>query len=174
MSDEKYIGRIQTSVTNFLYHGDEYLFVLRNPNKRIDPNRLNGIGGRVEPEENYLEAAIRETEEETGYVVSINDIQLSGIVRLEGGYDEDWVMCFFKIFVPTKAIPIGNHTEDGTLLWIHKDKIFDTEHELVDDLNYCMKDVIAGESTFFTNIQLNDKQKATKVSVSKIDNLKRK
>lgn len=135
MEEEKYLRQVQTSVTNFLYCGDEYLFIKRNLNKRIDPGRLNGIGGRVEPGENYLEAAIRETEEETGYKVTPEDIKLSAVAKLEGGYKEDWVMCFFKIKVPHKNIPLGNKTEDGDLLWINKDEVFSSEHELVDDLN---------------------------------------
>ena len=74
MDDKKYRRLVQTSVTCFLYHGDDYLFLKRNLSKRIDPGRLNGIGGRVEPRENYLDAAIRETKEETGYQVSVDDI----------------------------------------------------------------------------------------------------
>lgn len=168
MEDQKYKKIIQTSVTNFLFHGDEYLFLHRNKGKKIDPGKLNGIGGRVEPGENYLDAAIRETEEETGYKVNVEDIQLAGVVRLEGGYEEDWVICFFKIKVHSKNIPMGNKTDDGELLWIHKDKVLDTEYELVDDINYCMKDIIVGSQTLFMNVQLNEEQKVTKVSISKL------
>jgi len=104
MDDTKYRRLVQTSVTCFLYHADDYLFVKRSLTKRIDPGRLNGIGGKIEPHENYLDAAIRETEKETGYKVSVDDITLSGVVKLEGGYVEDWVMCFFKIKVPHKSV----------------------------------------------------------------------
>ena len=57
-------------------------------------------------------------------------------------------MCFFKITVPSKHIPLGNETNDGKLLWIHKDKVLDSGYELVDDLNYCFKDVVEGKKTF--------------------------
>jgi hypothetical protein len=49
MDDDKYIRKVQTSVTNFIYCGDDYLFLKRNLNKRVDPGRLNGVGGRLEP-----------------------------------------------------------------------------------------------------------------------------
>ena len=111
--EDKYIRKVQTSVTNFIYCGDYYLFLKRNPNKRIDPGKLNGVGGRLEPGEDYFAAAIRETKEETGYDVAPEDVKLTGVVKLEGGYDEDWVMCFFKIKVPNKKIPIGTKTNDG-------------------------------------------------------------
>lgn len=127
------------------------------------------MGGRVEPHENYLDAAIRETEEETGYKVSIDDVSLAGVVRLEGGYDEDWVMCFFKIKVSNKRIPVGNKpTEDGQLLWLNKDKILSSEYELVDDLNYCMQDIITQKEIFFITAQLDENQKIIAASTSKL------
>lgn len=168
MEKDKYIRKVQCSVTNFLHYKDDYLLLHRDSNKRVDANRLNGIGGRVEPGENYLDAAIRETEEETGFKVSAKDIHLAGIVKLEGGYDEDWVMCFFKIAVPTKNIPLGDKTVDGNLVWIHKDKVLDSEYQLVDDLNYCFKDVVSGDSIFFITAKINNNQKISDVSISKL------
>ncbi|OGH10491.1 MAG: hypothetical protein A2857_00795 [Candidatus Levybacteria bacterium RIFCSPHIGHO2_01_FULL_36_15] len=165
---KKYIRKVQTSVTNFLYCGNHYLFVHRDSHKWIDANRLNGIGGRVEPGENYLNAAIRETEEETGYKVTPSDIKLSGVIKLEGGYREDWVMCFFKIEVSHKNIPRGNKTEDGDLIWIHKNKVLKSGYELVDDLNYCFKDIVLGKELFFITAQLNDQQKIYKTNIAKL------
>lgn len=168
MSEDKYARKVQTSVTNFIHCGDDYLFIHRGPHKWVDANRLNGVGGRVEPGENYLNAAIREIEEETGYKVNSDDMQLSGVVKLEGGYKEDWEICFFKVEVSTKQIPLGNHTEDGKLVWIHKDNVLDSEYELVDDLNYCFKDIVDGKHIFFINAQLNEKEKVEKISISKL------
>lgn len=168
MNNDHYIRKVQTSVTNFLYNGDEYLFLKRNLNKRIDAGRLNGVGGRVEPGEDYLQAAIRETEEETGYAVKADAIRLAGVVKLEGGYDEDWVMCFFKIKVSDKNIPHGCKTKDGELLWLHKDKVLDSEYELVDDLNHCFKDIVAGDRMFFINAQLGNDQKIYQASISRL------
>ncbi len=165
MSDQ-HIRKVQTSVTNFIYCGEEYLFLHRNGNKRVDANRLNGIGGRVDGNENYLEACLRETREETGYEVKSDEVRFCGVVRLEGGYSEDWVMCFFKIEVPDKRVPKGLETEDGKLMWLHKDKVLDSDYELVDDLYYCFKDVVEGKSVFFMNCQIDEKEKISSVSKS--------
>lgn len=169
MDDKKYIRKVQTSVTNFIHHGDDYLFIHRNKSKRIDPNRLNGIGGRVEPGENFLDAAKREIEEETGYKVDVEDISLAGVVKLEGGYSEDWVMCFYKVKVPSKEIPIGNETEDGKLVWLDKDKVLDSDYELVDDINYCFKDIVKGDKIFFMTAQVGEDQKITNVNITRLD-----
>lgn len=159
---------IQTSVNNFIHCGDEYLFLLRDKSKKIDAGRLNSIGGKVEPGENYLDAVIRETEEETGIIITPKDIKLAGILRLEGGYEQDWVACFFKTEVKTKKIPLGEDTKDGKLLWIHKDKVLHSEHELVDDLYHTFPDIISGKSIFFSNTTINSSEKVEKYSVSKI------
>lgn len=166
--DSRYHRSVQTSITNFLYCGNHYLFLKRGPQKRVNPNRLNGIGGRVEQGEDFLSAAIRETEEETGYVVAAKDIRLVGVVRLEGGYTEDWIMCFFKIHVPNMKIPKGNTDDDGTLLWLHKDEVLDSGHEMVDDLQYCFKDIVGGKTVFFMNAQLSDKEKINTMSMGKL------
>jgi len=169
MSDqEKYIRKVQTSVNNFLYHGDEYLMVHRRPDARVDAGRLNSIGGRVDPGENFLDAVVRETKEETGYAIDSLSVQLSGIVKLEGGYQEDWVMIFFKTPVDSKEIPIGTTTREGELMWIHKNKVLDSDFELVDDFNYCFKDIVAGDSIFFLTAKLDDNQKVHDISMSKL------
>lgn len=156
----------QLSVTNFLHCGDDYLFILRDSNRLIDAGKLNGIGGKLEPDEDYLSAAIRETKEETGYLVSPKDIQFSGIVNITGGYEDDWVMCFYKIEVPTKDIPLGNVIPEGKLLWLPKNKVLTSGYELVDDLHYLWDKIVLGEGTFFMHASVNAQEKITHVSLT--------
>ena len=114
-----------------------------------------------------MAAAIREIEEETGYKVAPEDVRLAAVGKLEGGYQEDWVMCFFKVKVPTKQVPIDTHTEDGDLIWLNKDEIFDSEYELVDDLNYCLRDIIEDSGLVFFTAKVGDDQKIYEISISK-------
>jgi 8-oxo-dGTP pyrophosphatase MutT (NUDIX family) len=168
MLTDEYARKVQTSVNVFIYHNDEYLMLKRASNKRVDPNKLNSVGGRLEPGENYLDAAIREVYEETGYKVKPSDIEFRGVVKLEGGYVEDWVMCHFKCRVKDKKIPKGEDTEDGKLVWLHKDKVLDSGYEVVSDLTYLWKDMLDGEP-YFANAQINEKEEVGSIKISKLD-----
>ncbi len=146
---------IVASVTNFLCCGNDYLFLHRNSNASINADELNGIGGKVEPKEDYLSAAIRETEEETGYKVQQEDVKFLGIIIFEGGYSKDWITCFFKIKVPSKKIPIGNKTREGILVWLNKNKVLNNKkYKLVDDVNYIFADIISEGKQFFMNVEV--------------------
>ena len=157
-----------TSVTNFLYYGDEYLMLHRAANKSVDANRLNGVGGKLEPGEDFLTAAIRETEEETGYVVKPEQIKLCGITKLEGGYKEDWIFCVFKIEVSTKEVPKGFSTDDGEFMWMHKDDVLQSKYELVDDLRICFPEVIKDESVFFIHEYIDENEKVKSHTIAKL------
>lgn len=162
-----YARLVQTSVTNFLKCGNEYLFVKRSADKKVDAGRLNGIGGKLEPGEDYLTCALRETEEETGYQVSEKDCRLAGVVKLEGGYEEDWVMCFFVIDVPDKQVPRGMKTDEGQFMWLKADEVLHTGIEMVDDLQYLWRDIVEGKRQVFMTAQLNEKEKIQHFSLKK-------
>lgn len=160
--------KIKTAVTIFLHCRGRYLFLHRSADRQVDANRINGIGGKVEPGENYLQAAIRETEEETGYQVSSDQIKFLGLIRLEGGYADDWLSAFFKIEVPTTEIPIGDVCAEGRFLWLKPDELFEQPHELVDDLHYLFKQYVNTDEIFFANAQLNQDEKIEKFELSEL------
>jgi 8-oxo-dGTP pyrophosphatase MutT (NUDIX family) len=164
--------KTQLSVTNFLYYNDEYLFLKRNENAAINAGEINAVGGKVESGEDYISAAIRETEEETGYKVQATDITFCGIIHFEGGYSKDWVTAFFKIQVPHKHIPAGMKINEGELLWIHKDKIFNSGYKLVDDINYIFEDIQDNKNIFFMNVEVGGEE--LKIIRQKTQKLKQK
>lgn len=153
------------STTVFLYYEDEYLFMYRTGDVSVDKNKLNGIGGKLEQGENYLDGAVRETFEETGYKVSLENIKFSGLIKLHGGYPDDWVMCFFKIKVDSKEIPHGNKVREGELLWIHKDNVLSSEFELVDDLHHVWQHIV-GDKVFFATTEVGEDEKVKNISLT--------
>lgn len=157
------------SVTNFLHCGDHYLFIHRNQKSAsVDFNKLNGIGGKLEPGESYLSCAIRETQEETGFIATPADCKLRVVTTLSGGYQDDWSMCFFSIVVPSLEVPLGMENDEGNLIWMHKDKVLHSEYELVDDLHYLWNDIVGGEQVVFFGAHLNEAERITHHSLIRL------
>lgn len=159
--------RVLYSTTVFLVFQEEYLMLHRTGDVGVDKNRLNGIGGKLEEGENFLDSAIRETKEETGYEVGPPDIKFSGIIKLKGGYPDDWVMCFFKIDVPSKEIPNGNKIKEGQLLWMSKNDVLKSPFELVDDLHYVWE-YIVNNKVFFASTEVGNDEKVKKISITSL------
>jgi 8-oxo-dGTP pyrophosphatase MutT (NUDIX family) len=146
----------EASVTNFLYFGDEYLFMKRKLNAKIMPSQLNGVGGKLLKGEDYISAAIRETKEETGYKVKKSQIKFCGLIKFENKTDRNWITCFFKIKVASKRIPLGTKTREGKLLWIYKNKALNSNYGIADDLNYIWEDIISEKNIFFLTAEVKD------------------
>lgn len=155
------------SVTNFLHCDNDYLFIHRvNRNNKVDGGRLNGIGGKLEPGENFLQTAIRETVEETGYEVTEKNVKLAGVVRMQGGYADDWMMNFFKIEVSSKEIPFGDKNDEGNLIWLPAEKVLVSGYELVDDLHYCFEDIVKDNIPFLAHAQMTEEEKVKTWNIS--------
>lgn len=157
------------SVTCFLRFEDDFLFIHRTKKGNdTDANRLNGVGGKLEYGEDFLSAAVREVFEETGYVVQKDDCALRAIVNMQGGYTDDWVICFFVMTVSTKEVPTGLENSEGELLWLHKDNVLTSGYELVDDLNYCWNDLANTDKMLFIGAEVNEQEKIEKISIQTI------
>ncbi len=166
MPETKTLRNTILSTTNFIHCGDKYLFIHRTKKgNSVDYGRLNGIGGKVKPGETFLACALRETVEETGYRVSEPDCQLRAVVNLSGGYQQDWIMCFFVIEVDSLVVPQGLENPEGSLLWLPADQVLTTEYELVDDLNYLWNDIVNYSGTIFFAAQLDEREKITQHSI---------
>lgn len=141
------------------------MFVVRAEDKGTDAGLLNGVGGKLEPGENYLDCAVRETIEETGYQVTPADCTMVGLVNLTGGYQEDWVMGFFVVEVPSLEVPVGMSTSEGEFRWLAPAELFSQEVDVVDDLTYCW-DALVARRRFFLAATLNAQEKIISHSLS--------
>jgi len=97
----------------FLVHSDAILLLRGAPTKRLWANKLNGIGGHIEPGETPLEGARREIREECG--IEPPDLELRGIVHVCPSQQGNGIMLFVYVgFALSRAVHSG---AEGNLEW---------------------------------------------------------
>ena len=125
---------------------DNALLLLRGaPDKRIWANRLNGLGGHIEPDENPRQSALREIREEAGLVP--NELDLRAIVHIPGHAGHPGVMLF--VFMGHAEKRSTRPSAEGTLEWHAMDAL--PWDEMVADLPYLLPRLLAdhGPTPFF-------------------------
>jgi 8-oxo-dGTP diphosphatase len=112
----------------FLVHDGALLLLRGAPEKRLWANRLNGVGGHVEPDEDPRSAAAREVWEETG--LAVQRLELAGIVHVSAPVAEPGVLLFvFTGQAPSRQVRSG---VEGACEWHPLDRL--PWPDMVDDL----------------------------------------
>lgn len=100
----------------FLIHraasGDSVLLLRGAPTKRIWPNKLNGLGGHVERDEDVYTAACREIAEEAG--IEVPQLQLCGIIQIDSGAAAGIMMFVWRGEVASQQVTAS---PEGQLEW---------------------------------------------------------
>jgi len=128
----------------FIIHEDELLLLRGAPDKRIWPNRYNGVGGHVKPNEDVYAAARREVREETG--LEAQDLRLRGVVNIPvDAQSKRGVMLFiFTAVALARAVypsSEGAPSEEGVPEWVPAARL--SELPLVEDLSTLIPRVLA-------------------------------
>jgi len=132
------------SVTCYLRNGDDYLFMHRAANRNHEPDKFCGVGGKIESGETVLEAAARETKDETGQLISPADFIFRGTLIMEG-YPERWVVTLLE--ATTSDRTVVTDLREGALEWIPKDKVL--ENNLMDDIRIYFPQFIESSDQIF-------------------------
>lgn len=101
---------------------DRVLMIRRDARADDDHyGKVNGIGGKLEPDEGVLESLRREIHEETG--LTLTDLALRGTVTWTnfGPRNEDWLGFVFLVTGWTGTPPTANH--EGSLEWIDRTRL---------------------------------------------------
>lgn len=133
-------GRYQVSprTLSFVLCGQQVLLLRGAPDKRLWPNRLNGIGGHVEANEDVYSAARREIIEETG--LEVDRLQLCAIVNIPTSTPNRGILLFvFRAEVETAKV---HPSEEGKLKWFPVNAL-PALSELVEDLPILLPRVLA-------------------------------
>lgn len=121
--------------------------------------KFNGVGGKMENNESPLEAAIRETNEESGLVLTSEQLKSVGVVHLplfKPKKNQDWIVYVFNAEI--KQLPkfeLKTNCKEGTLSWV--------EMKNIPKLNlwagdYLFIDNVLASKTFFITIWYDEKQ----------------
>ena len=125
-----------TGTLVFLRRQSEVLLIRKK--RGHGAGKINGPGGKLEPDETPLAGAIRETLEEVG--VRVLDAQLCGLFKFVELSAAQW---FGYVFVAHHYEGVPCETEEATPMWVGIDELpFD---EMWEDDRYWLPRLLAGE-----------------------------
>jgi len=107
--------------------GDAVLLLKGAPTKRIWPNKYNGVGGHIEPDEDVYSAARREVQEETG--LAVRELRLRGVIHVAVEAAQGIVVFVFSARAGERRF---TPSEEGTLEWVPLERL--PTLDLVEDL----------------------------------------
>ncbi len=118
MSDFRKYTNYKTvlSVNALIFSEGKLLLLKRSADKKVDPGLYAGIGGKVEPHEDFYSALTREIKEETG-LTEFEKVRLYSVTQHPyPPTDSEWVNLYFIVNI-SKQVEI-KPTDDGTFHWI--------------------------------------------------------
>lgn len=116
----------------FITHQDHLLLLRGAPTKRIWPNRLNGIGGHIEANEDAYQGALREVREETGLLLQA--LTQRGVIHVAGQAGQPGVM--LVVFCAEALTAQVYPSREGALEWHPLDAL--PYAEMVEDLPHLL------------------------------------
>ena len=113
------------SVNALIFSEGKVLLLKRAANKRLDPNVYSGIGGKVEPGEDFYSALLREIEEETG-LKEFQSFRLYSVTQHPfPPQNAEWVNLYFIVKI-LRQVEIPPNVE-GEFFWVDPKEIDDYE-----------------------------------------------
>jgi 8-oxo-dGTP diphosphatase len=114
----------------FLVNGGDLLLMKRGAQRRVFPNRYNGLGGHVERDETVEAAALREIREESGILPEqVRNLRLRGISHVASDAAGGILVFIFTGEALTRSVQAS---AEGSLHWIPMQQVYGLP--LVDDL----------------------------------------
>ena len=106
-------GIKRTAAMVVLRHGEAFLLLKRN--KEPNRGRYVPVGGKVDPHERPIDAAIRETHEETGIQVNKSQLHFGGVLVETSPTNYNWQCYIYLVDIDHLPPP---PCDEGALEWI--------------------------------------------------------
>ncbi|MFA6474424.1 MAG: NUDIX domain-containing protein [Patescibacteria group bacterium] len=144
----------------YIRKGDKYLLLKRSPKKRFLPNLINPIGGKIEPNENPYQAALREVQEEAG--ITLKNLRLEAVILEIQPYKDkphNWLVFHFSADWDAGEL---QPTEEGEFMWftaaeIPQQPLFPSVREIIHHI------LNPKDGTVFATISYDEKGKVVNV-----------
>lgn len=115
--------KAEITVLCMIYDGNK---ILLQDRVKKDWHGVTFPGGHVEKEESFVQAVIREMQEETG--LTIREPKLCGVKQFQTDEDERYIVLLFKTEKYEGSLI---SSDEGEMKWIDRDSL--NEYSLVDD-----------------------------------------
>jgi 8-oxo-dGTP diphosphatase len=132
------------SVNALIWCDGKVLLLKRSKKKKIDPGVYSGIGGKVEPGEDFYAALLREIKEETGLTKFVSIRPYSVTQHPYPPSKAEWVNLYFNIQID-KQVEIPD-SEDGEFHWVNPNDI--SKLPIVFDLSKYIKILVKNPNAF--------------------------
>ena len=109
------------SVNALIWANGKVLLLKRADDKEIDPGTYSGIGGKVEPGEDFYSAILREIKEETGLEKFETIKPYSVTQHPYPPTKAEWVNVYFYVTIPEQVKIPPN--EDGEFFWFRPKEV---------------------------------------------------
>jgi 8-oxo-dGTP diphosphatase len=118
--------------SRFADGSDRVLMIHRNAKDRpgdFHAGKWNGLGGKCEVNESFVETASRELEEESTLRIPPSEFSFSGFLQFPNfkpHRHEDWSCMVFRAEVPESvALSVPPTVDEGSLHWIQKERLLE-------------------------------------------------
>ena len=151
------------SVNALIFSEGKLLLLRRAADKKVDPNMYGGIGGKLEPHEDFYSALLREIEEETG-ITKLKSVKLYSVTQHPyPPTDSEWVNLYFIVTIE-KQIKVPN-SEDGEFFWIDPKKLKNLP--MPEDIKEYLKILVSNPDTMILGYFDHDSNgKTTEVKIN--------